>query len=114
VSEHKQRDIWLTASARHAAGGERHVRPVLIISNDRYNDENDEIICLHLTTDVRHGHAVPLDLQKDMKMNRLVDESAVRYDAVSRYPKAIMLKKLGKIRAEKLATILSKLSGLLH
>ena len=114
MSDCKRGDIWLANAARHTIGGAEHKRPVLIISNSRYNDASDEPICLHLTTDIKHECGIPLDYKKDMEMNRLVDPSAVRFDAIGRYSASVFEKKLGKVKEEKLAKIIGRLNALLQ
>jgi len=114
MSDFKRGDIWLAREARHTAGDVEHRRPVLIISNDRYNDSSEEPICLHLTTDIKHEHGIGLDYKKDMEMNRLVDPSAVRFDAIGRYRTSIFEKKLGKVKEEKLREIIRQLNSLLR
>jgi mRNA interferase MazF len=105
--------IWLAKSARWSADGTEHKRPVLIVSNNKYNSNSEEVICMHITTDVRHECSLMLDYSHDMEANRLVDASAVRYDAIARYPVRIFEKKLGAVKEEKLAELVKKLVALL-
>ncbi|GEM_PF-1737300 len=113
MSDFKRGDIWLASEARHTASNIAHKRPVLIISNNKYNDSSNEPICLHLTTDTKHECGVELDYEKDMEMNRLVDPSSVRFDAISRYRTSIFEKKLGRVKEEKLRKIIKKLNWLI-
>ena len=114
MSDYRRGDIWLARAAKHTVDDAEHKRPVLIISNDKYNDSSEEPICLHLTTDIKHERALQLDYRKDMEMNKLVDPSAVRFDAIGRYRTSIFEKKLGKLKEEKLRAIISQLNTLLR
>ena len=114
MSDYKRGDIWLANAAKHTVGGQEHKRPVLIISNNKYNDSSNEVICLHITTDTKHEYGIPLDYKKDFEMNKLVDPSAVRFDAVGRYSISIFEKKLGKVKEEKILKIIESLNSLLR
>jgi len=113
MTDFKRCGIWLAKSAQWSSVGEEHKRPVLIISNDKYNENSEEVICLHLTTDIHHEYCVELDYARDMEMNKLVDRSAVRYDAIARYPVRIFEKKLGTMKESKVSEIIKKLNSLL-
>jgi len=113
MSDYKRGDIWLANAAKHTIGGQEHKRPVLIISNDKYNDAGEEVICLHLTTDTKHEYGISLDYKKDMEMSKLADPSAVRFDAIGRYKTGIFEKKLGKVKEEKIAKIIERLDSIL-
>ncbi len=107
MSDYHQCDIWLSESAHHAQDGQRHKRPIVIISSDKYNESNDEIICLHLTTRLDHENAISL-IKSDFEKSHLVDDSAVRFDSITRYSKNVLSKKLGEIKREKLRQIVAK------
>lgn len=107
MSEHHRGDIWLSETARHSQDGAKHKRPVLIVSKDSYNDLNDEVICLHLTTRLDHDYAIPL-VKTDFEKSLLVDDSAVRYDSITRYSKDVLSKKLGILKTAKLTQVIGK------
>ncbi len=108
MSDFPPGSVWLCKTARTTADGSIKVRPAVVISNDSYNDKNEEVICLHLSTDSHHQFAIPLDYKKDMEKCELAEPSAIRYDIVARYSKHALVKKFGTIRKEKLAHAIGK------
>ncbi len=112
MGDYQQCDIWLAESARHTVDGQKHKRPIIIISNNEYNDKHTEYICLHLTTRLDAEYTIPLS-NSDFEKSRLTEDSAIRYDSINRYSKEFFSKKLGIIKKEKLAEAIIRINQIL-
>jgi mRNA-degrading endonuclease toxin of MazEF toxin-antitoxin module len=94
----EQRDVWLI-QAPFSDYSTAKVRPVIIISNNPYNRKTVDFLAVHITTRKEHPYAIDLS-RADFVSGGLEDESAVRFDTVTRYEEKLLLKKIGKIKPE--------------
>ncbi len=102
-------DIWLAVHAKDRLDREDvKARPVLIISNNGYNSFNNEVICVHLTTDLDHKYSFVLDKVNDFEKNHMIDDSAIRFDVISRYSKNSLVKKLAILKKKKTQDVIEK------
>ncbi|MFH1306103.1 MAG: type II toxin-antitoxin system PemK/MazF family toxin [Candidatus Micrarchaeota archaeon] len=106
-------DVWLARWAKDTAESEIKARPAVIISNLDFNSKNEEVICLHLTTNLNHEYALSLDSKKDFAKCFLAEQSAIRYDIIARYSKKSLVKKLGILKNETLNQAVAKTIGLI-
>ena len=105
-------DVWLAKWAKNTLDGRIEARPAIIASNAGYNAENDEVICLHLTTNTKHEYALSLN-DNDFEKNLMVDKSAVRFDIIARHSKNSLVKKLAVLKKSKLEQAVAKTIGLI-
>lgn len=88
------------------------VRPVILISNNGYNKNSPDFIAVHITTNIDHKYAMSIT-NDDFVNGRLMDESAVRFDTVTRYEGKLLMKRIGKIKPEFYSKIYEKVIGLI-
>lgn len=69
------------------------VRPALIISNQKFNSNDDAIICA-LTSSIKNRPYSLLISEKDTIHKRLRDECQVRVDALTRINKNLIIKEI--------------------
>ena len=74
-------------------------RPVLIISNNRYNENHPDVITIGMTTAFHHDCFIELN-EKDLTDGDFYDGSGFRYDHVQRASKNQLKHKVGKISDE--------------
>ena len=80
-------------------------RPVLVISNDRFNSRNDDVICCLITSnpkDVQHGVYIS---KRDMEAGFLEFDSKIKPYRLFSVNKSIIYKTLGILSVEKYAFI---------
>lgn len=76
-------------------------RPVLILSNNRYNKYNEDIICCAITSNKRN-YFNPISLKKDdIYSGKLHFESKIRPNRIFSLKQSRIIKKLGIINKDK-------------
>jgi mRNA interferase MazF len=89
-------------------------RPVIIISNNSYNQYSKDILITAVTsnlTDRRYS----LDIESsDLDSGNLRTPSRVRFDKIYSIDKTLILKTFGKISIKKFDEIIQNLNQLLH
>ena len=109
---HKQGDIVLIP-VPFSDLSNRKQRPVLIISNDDYNQLTDDILCVAITSQLKDlDYSVVIE-QKDLDEGALKVRSAVRADKVYTLSKGIIRKRFGKVNAEILNSVKNKIEHLI-
>ena len=97
---YKQRDILLTRFPFSDLVGFK-VRPVLVLSNDAYNQKfSDFLICAITSSPRPHEYATSL-AAKDLEQGILKVESKIRADTVTSIEQEIVLKRIGRVKKEK-------------
>lgn len=94
----EQLDVWLM-NAPYSDYSEEKVRPVIIISNNDYNNQLVDFLGMHITTRKEHPYAIKI-FDSDFVTGGLNRESIVRFDTVTRYEERLLVKKIGKIKKE--------------
>jgi len=92
---------------------ERKVRPALIISNDKFNNSQDDVIAVPLTTIIKD---VPYSLligQKDLISGDLIKPSRIRADKIFSVEKKLIITKVGTIDNKTFEKVKSELLKLL-
>ncbi|WP_260471814.1 type II toxin-antitoxin system PemK/MazF family toxin [Bacillus salinus] len=109
---HKQGDIVLIP-VPFSDLTNRKQRPVLIISNDDYNQLTEDILVVAITSQLKDlDYSVVIE-QKDLEQGTLKVTSAVRADKVYTLSKAIIRKRFGKVNSEILDRVRTKVQDLI-
>ncbi len=75
-------------------------RPVVIISNDKYNSSSNDVIVLAVTSNITvKSNGITLS-QKDMGTGVLIKPSKIRTDKIFTISKQLIIKTFGKIKPE--------------
>lgn len=91
----KRRDIWI-AKVPFLDMSSFKVRPILILSSDDYNSNNPDIVGAAITTYVDRVYALPIT-ESDFDKQKLMDESAVRYDGLLKIDKSLLHKRVARV-----------------
>jgi mRNA interferase MazF len=76
------------------------IRPVLIISNDSYNQKYLDVVVCGITSNLHPtDYSIFID-QNDLEMGLLKSKSKIKVDAITALEKSIFLKTIGKIKTE--------------
>ncbi|GAE26657.1 transcriptional modulator [Halalkalibacter wakoensis JCM 9140] len=109
---HKQGDIVLIP-VPFSDLSNRKQRPVLIISNDDYNQMTDDILVVAITSHLKSLDYSVVIKQKDLDEGDLKVTSAVRADKIYTLSKGIVRKRFGKVNTEVLNSVQTKIEHLI-
>ena len=87
-------------------------RPVIIISNDLYNQKTEDIVVIAVTSNLEKKDYTILITQADTEEGTLPQESMVRVDKIYSLSQLIVIKGLGRIKQatfEKIVVLLNRL-----
>ena len=85
-------------------------RPVLIISNDRHNNPNRDIICCSITSSKKFFYKGFLVDNKDLKSGNLDYSSIIIPSKIFTILQNKIIKRLGKLNTNKLKEVIKSLS----
>ena len=109
---YRQRDILLTRFPFSDLVGSK-VRPVLVLSNDSYNQRFPDLLICAITSSPRpHEYAAGL-AAKDLEQGVLKVESRVRADTITSIEQEIVLKKIGRVKKEKYRQVINLVQKLI-
>lgn len=94
----RQREIWLT-NAPFSDYSQTKFRPVLVVSNNHYNGECEDVIVCVVTTNTSLPHEI-LITGDEMEKGKLFSESAIRCDAIFRLSKRELSHNIGRVKSE--------------
>jgi mRNA interferase MazF len=87
-------------------------RPVIVISNDIYNQKTEDIVVVAVTSNIEQKDYTLLITQNDMEEGNLPKDSIIRVDKIYSLSQLIVVKRLGKIKQrtfEQIVTVLNSL-----
>jgi mRNA interferase MazF len=76
------------------------VRPVLVLSNDKYNRKFEDFIAIPLTTNVKSREYSVLVTNKNLERGRLIIDSNVKIDRIFSINKNLVRMNIGKINKD--------------
>ncbi|MEK6829367.1 MAG: type II toxin-antitoxin system PemK/MazF family toxin [Nanoarchaeota archaeon] len=83
----------------------RKVRPVIVISNNEFNRNSEDILVIGVTSNIsKDRYVVPLT-NKDLEEGKLWTECCIKCENILKIDKEMTLKKIGKIKKESLDSI---------
>lgn len=91
----------------------RKQRPVLIISNDDYNKNTEDIVVVAITSQLKDLDYSVVIVDDNLDEGTLKATSAVRADKVYTLSKNIVRKKFGKVSSEVMKDVQGKLNELI-
>lgn len=102
-----QRDILLVPFPFSDQSGTK-VRPVLVLSNDEYNQNEDLIVCA-ITSNLRPGKYSLIIDEKNLESGRLHQKSLIKVDSLLKISNKLIIKNIGilnKASFQKVSNIL--------
>src|SRR3989344_8800379 len=85
----------------------RKVRPVIVISNNEFNQHSEDIIVVGVTSNVsKDKYYVKLD-DKDLEEGKLIANCLIKVENILRLDRGLIVKKIGKTNKEKLREIIA-------
>jgi len=108
----KQRDLILVPFP-FSDQSRRKVRPVIIISNDNFNDNSEDILVVGVTSNIsRDNFSIELK-NDDLEEGKLIDLCCIKVESILRLEKNLVIKKIGKIGKNKFDDIISVLKTII-
>src|SRR3990170_8908831 len=93
---YKQRDIVLIPIPYTDLSSQKR-RPVVIVSNDRYNNSFEDVVVVAVTSNLEAvKFSIPIE-NKDLDEGQLKVQSLIRPDKIYTLSKNIIIKKFGKV-----------------
>ena len=109
---YRQRDILPTRFPFSDLVGSK-VRPVLVLSNDDYNQKfSDFLICAITSSRRPHEYATSL-AARDLEQGMLKVESRIRADTITSIEQEIVLKRIGRVKKEKYREVVNLVQKLI-
>lgn len=107
----KQRDLVLIPIPFSDLRSKKR-RPVIVISNDSYNQKTEDIVVVAVTSNIEKKDYTLLMTQNDLEYGNLPTDSMIRVDKIYSLSQLIVVKSLGKIKQETFARIVTVLNRL--
>jgi mRNA interferase MazF len=91
----------------------RKVRPALIISNSRFNKDEDIIICA-LTSSIKHRPYSITITEENTILKKLKDTSQIRVDTITRIKKDLIIKEIDVLDDTTFEKVLQNLNSIFY
>lgn len=109
----KQRDLLLIPFPFSDQSGKK-VRPVIVVSNNKFNEVSDDLIVVGVTSNVfKDNYSIKFD-NADLEEGKLLEECCIKVENILKIDKQLIIKKIGKIKKEKFKNIISILNSILN
>lgn len=91
----------------------RKVRPVIVISNNEFNERSEDFIVVSVTSNIsRDKYTLPLAIS-DMAEGKLFTICCIKVENILKLDKELMINKIGKVKKDKINKILDVLIKIL-
>ncbi len=91
----------------------RKIRPVVVISNNNFNNHSEDVIVMGVTSNVKkERYAISLN-NKDLENGNLSTDCIIKVENILRLEKGLVIKKIGKINENKLKEVHSVLDKII-
>jgi mRNA interferase MazF len=108
----EQRDLLLVPFPFSDQTGKK-VRPVIVISNDEFNKNSEDILVVGVTSNISRDKYT-VDLAKgDFDRGELSVKCCVKVENILKIDKSIIIKNIGKIKKDKFDSIKKILLGII-
>ena len=98
MSIYRQRDIVLVPFPVSDLSGQK-VRPVLILSNDVYNQQSADIVVCGLTTNLRPvPYSIIVDVTDVERPSTLRHKSKIKADAIVSLEQSLLIKQIARLK----------------
>lgn len=84
-------------------------RPVLVLSNNSYNDKTNDILVAAITSNVTNKDYSVFITKTDLEVGDLKVDSCVRVDKIYSLSQAIVINTFGKVKSQVIVNVKDKL-----
>ena len=90
------------------------VRPVLVVSNNKFNDNSDDLIVCGITSNlIKDKYSILIDTD-DLEEGKLLVSSSIKVENILKINKKLLIKKIGKINQNIFSKVLNKLNKIIN
>jgi len=108
----RQRDILLIPFPFSDQSG-RKVRPVIVISNNEFNEHSGDIIVVGVTSNIIKDKYTISFTNKEIEEGKLITQCCIKTENILKIDKELIIKKIGKIKKDTLRKIVNKIIEIL-
>ena len=107
----KQRDILLVPFPFSDLSG-RKVRPVIVVSKDKFNESSYDIIVCAITSNLtKNNYSLKID-SSDLESGKLFKGCCIKAESIFKIDKKRVIKTIGCLKKEKFSNVLEKIDSL--
>ncbi|RMF88555.1 MAG: type II toxin-antitoxin system PemK/MazF family toxin [Nitrospinota bacterium] len=111
---YKQRDIVLVPFPFSNLSGQK-VRPVLIVSNDVYNQQSADVVVCGLTTNLRPApYSIIIDVTDVEQLGTLRHKSKIKIDAIASLEQSLLIKQIARLKLSLFKQVIAQLEDLIE
>jgi mRNA interferase MazF len=113
MSTYRQRDIVLARFPFSDLSSQK-VRPVLILSNDTYNQQSADVLVCGLTTNLRAApYSVVIDITDVEQPGTLRHTSKIKADTIASWEKSILLRQIARLKRSVFRQVIAEIRELI-
>jgi len=113
MSTYRQRDIVLVPFPFSDLSMQK-VRPVLILSNDTYNQQSSDIVVCGLTTNLRIApYSIIIDVTDVEQPGTLRYKSRIKADTIASLEQSILVKQIARLKLSVFRKIITEIEDLI-
>ncbi len=113
MSIYRQRDIVIV-SFPFSDLSMRKVRPVLILSNDAYNQQSSDIVVCGLTTNLRPApYSIIIDVTDIEQPGTLRHRSRIKADTIASLEQSLIVKQIARLKLSIFGKIVTEIEDLI-
>ena len=103
-----QRDLLLVPFPFSDQSG-RKKRPVIVISNDDFNESSDDLIVVGVTSNIsKDKYSFLLD-NNDLEEGKLITKCCIKCENILKIDKKLIIRKIGKLKKDKFVKLIDKI-----
>lgn len=100
----EQRDLLLVPFPFSDQSG-RKVRPVIVISNREFNEHSEDVLVVGVTSNIMKEKYTLSLANNDLEDGKLSTQCCIKVENILRLDKELIIKRIGRIKKEKLDLI---------
>ena len=113
MSIYRQRDIALVPFPFSDLSGQK-VRPVLILSNDAYNQQSADVVVCGLTTNLSPApYSIIIEVTDVEQPGTLRHKSKVKADAIASLEQSILIKQIARLKLPVFKQVIAEIEDLI-
>lgn len=113
MSIYRQRDIVLVSFPFSNLSG-RKVRPVLVLSNDAYNQRSADVVVCGLTTNLRPSpYSIIVDVTDVEQPGTLRHKSKIKADTIASLEQSILIKRIACLKRPVFRQVVAEIEDLI-
>ncbi len=114
MSIYRQRDIVLVPFPFSDLSGQK-VRPVLVLSNDAYNQRSADVVVCGLTTNLRPSpYSIILNVTDVEQPGTLRHKSKIKADTIASLEQSLLIKQIACLKRSVFEQVVAKIEDLIR